>query len=99
MLQTWGRFRAAQLRNCPVASSCRRQSLAAEAYGNLDLCARAPRFMVSRLSNVALALFGVNVIGQAPARARIEGACGDVRATSRPRSPLSNRAFLMLLNY
>ena len=43
---------------------------------------------MSRHHNVALALFRVNVIGQAPARARIEGACGDVPTTYRPRSPL-----------
>src|SRR5438034_10825186 len=30
-------------RNVPVASSCRHRSLAAEAFGNLDLRARAPR--------------------------------------------------------
>ncbi len=35
----------AQIRNRAVASSCHHRSLDAEAYGNLDLCVRAPRFI------------------------------------------------------
>ena len=62
-LQTWGRFRGAQILSGPAARSCRRQNLAAEACGNLDLCARAPRFMgESPVGSVivALTLFRVN---------------------------------------
>src|SRR5258708_1504950 len=69
MLRTQGRFRAAYIRNGPVESSCRHQSLAAEACGDFDRCARASRLIGGRLGNVARMLFVVNIIGQALAPA------------------------------
>jgi hypothetical protein len=64
MLRTGVRFRVAPIRNRAVANRFRRQSLAAEAYGDFDRCARASRSIVGCLGNVAPTLFRVNDIGQ-----------------------------------
>jgi len=55
---------AGQIQNCAPADRSCHQSLAAEADGNLDLGARAPRFMVGHPCNVAPGLFRVNDIAK-----------------------------------
>jgi hypothetical protein len=62
MRRTGVRFRGAQIRNGPAASRYRHQSLAAEACGDFDRCARAPRSKRGLPGNVAPTLFPVNDI-------------------------------------